>query len=88
MAKGFTQQEGIDYFDTFSLVAKLVIVKMFLSLAAIHGWSLTQLDVINTFLHGDLMEEVYMSLPPGYTFHKREHCLLMLCAGCISLSMA
>ncbi|KAL6327732.1 hypothetical protein AAG906_024701 [Vitis piasezkii] len=73
MAKGFTQQEGIDYLDTFSPAAKLVIVKMLLSLAAIHGWSLTQLDVTNAFLHGDLMKEVHMSLPLGYTCHKGEH---------------
>lgn len=37
MAKGYTQQEDIDYLDTFSLVAKLVTVEVFLTLVAIHG---------------------------------------------------
>ena len=73
VAKEFTQQEGIDYLDTFSPITKLVTVKMLLSLAAIHGWSLTQLDVTNVFLHGGLMEKVYMSLPPGYTCREGKH---------------
>ncbi|KAG7536508.1 GAG-pre-integrase domain [Arabidopsis suecica] len=67
VAKGFTQQEGVDYFDTFSPVAKLASVKLILGLAAKKGWSLCQMDITTAFLHSDLEEEIYMSLPQGYT---------------------
>ncbi|CAA7015607.1 unnamed protein product [Microthlaspi erraticum] len=67
VAQGFTQEEGVDYFDTFSPVAKLTSVKFLLGIASASGWSLTQMDVSNAFLHGDLDEEIYMSLPQGYT---------------------
>ena len=67
VAQGSTQQEEIDYMDTFSHVAKLTSVKLLLSLAAAKGWSLTQMDVSNAFLHGDLEKEIFMSIPQGYT---------------------
>lgn len=67
VAKGYTQQEGVDYFETFYPVAKLASVKLILALAAKTGWSLTQMDITNAFLHSDLDEEIYMSLPQGYT---------------------
>ena len=56
----------MDYFDTFSLVAKLTSIKLFISLAAIHGCNLHQLDIKIAILHGDLVEEVCMEQPSQF----------------------
>ena len=66
VVKGFTQEQGQDFDETFSLVVKMGTIRIVLSLAIEHGWTLSQLDVKNAFLHGDLKDEVYMEQPTGY----------------------
>lgn len=70
VAKGFHQQAGVDYTETFNLVVKLTIVRLVLSIVVSFNWSFRQLDVSNAFLHGFLKEKVYMEQPPGYVDHQ------------------
>ena len=71
VAKGYAQTYGVDYSDTFSLVAKLTFIHLFISLAASYDWDLHQLDIRNAFLHRDLQEEVYMVLLRGLLLRRR-----------------
>ncbi|CAL1371911.1 unnamed protein product [Linum trigynum] len=67
VAQGFSQEYGIDYDETFALVAKMKTVRCVLAVAAMRDWPLVHLDVKNAFLHGDLKETIYMACPPGYS---------------------
>jgi hypothetical protein len=66
ITKGYAQTYGIDYEETYSLVAKMTTIRTIIVMAIVKGWSLHQMDVKNVFLHGDLQEEVYMEQPPSY----------------------
>lgn len=83
VAKGYSQHEGLDYHDTFSLVAKMVTARCVIALAVSKGWPIYQMDVYNAFLQGDLEEKVYMEMPEG--FKKKQE--KIRCASYLSLYM-
>lgn len=66
VARGFVQQYGLDYEETFSPVAKMVTVRTTISLAAFKDWKLWQLDVKNALFYSELDREVFMDQPQGF----------------------
>jgi hypothetical protein len=70
VAKEYSQTYGIDYDETFTHVAKMSTVRTLISYAVNIKWHLHQLDVKNAFLYGDLEEEVYMIIPPGFAINQ------------------
>ena len=66
VAKGYAQQYGIDYNEVFAPVARWDTVRSILSVAACKNWNVYQLDVKSAFIHGELIETVYIEQPAEY----------------------
>jgi len=69
VAKGYNQEEAIDYDETFAPVARLEVVRLLLAFACMSDFKLFQMDVKSAFLNGFINEEVYVSQPPDFEDH-------------------
>ena len=58
VVKGYRQKEGLDYFDTYSPVTRITLIRMLIALAVVHDLKIHQMDVKTAFLNGDLEEEI------------------------------
>eukprot|EP00253_Pinus_taeda_P022479 PITA_22479 len=66
VCKWYAHQEGIDFEETFSPVARLEAIRMFLALSSFQNFKVFQMDVKSAFLNGDLEEEIYIEQPDGF----------------------
>ncbi|GJS45909.1 retrovirus-related pol polyprotein from transposon TNT 1-94 [Tanacetum coccineum] len=66
VARGYRQEEGIDFEESFAPVARLEAIRIFLAFAAHMNMVVYQMDVKTAFLNGNLREEVYVSQPDGF----------------------
>ncbi|GJU88369.1 retrovirus-related pol polyprotein from transposon TNT 1-94 [Tanacetum coccineum] len=66
VAKGYRQEEGIDFEESFAPIARIEAIRIFIANAATKNMIIYQLDVKNAFMNGDLQEEVFVSQPKGF----------------------
>lgn len=76
VARGFTQEYGSDYHETFSPVVRFTSIRSILAIAAQRKMHLKQFDVKTAFLNGDLNEVIYMEQPKGFTDGTNKVCKL------------
>ncbi|CAI7862297.1 unnamed protein product [Closterium sp. NIES-54] len=67
VARGFSQRQGVDYFQTFSPTPKMTSLRVLLHIAAQRDYELHSLDFSTAFLQGSLHEEIWLRRPPGFT---------------------
>jgi hypothetical protein len=72
VARGLSQIEGIDYEETFALVARYTLIRALLAIAAVMKWKVYQMDVKTCFLNDVVEEEVYVEQPQGFKTHDRK----------------
>ncbi|CAI7797422.1 unnamed protein product [Closterium sp. NIES-54] len=67
VARGFSQRQGVDFFQTFSPTPKMTTLRVLLHVAAHRNYELHSLNFSTAFLQGSLHEEIWLRRPPGFT---------------------
>ena len=75
VAQGFTQLYGVDFYETFTPVARLSSIRAVIALAASENWELHQMDVKSAYLNSPIDTAIYMRLPPGYNHKGKVACV-------------
>ena len=88
VTKGYTQVQGIDYEETFSLVARYESIRYLLAHAALLDWEIEAMDVKLAYLHGVLEEEIYMEQPEGFVAKGEENKVCKLVRSLYGLKQA
>ena len=88
IAKGFSQIEGIDFDQIFSLVVWYESICLLLVIAALEQWHIEGLDVKSAFLYGPLDEEIYMEQPEGFKVKGQGCKVLHMCWALYGLKQA
>jgi len=78
MIKGFSQKGGINYYEIFSPVAKMILIRVLLSIIVVKDPYIKQLDAKIAFLHGDLDKELYIVQPKGFEVKYKEYMICRL----------
>ena len=88
IAKGFTQEHGIDYEETFSPVTRYKSICYLLAHAALEDWEIEAMDIKMAYLYGELKEEIYMVQPEGFIKLGQEHKVCKLVKSIYGLKQA
>ena len=88
VVKGYKQKEGVNYFDTYSLVTRITSIRMLVAIAALHNLEIHQMDVKTTLLNGELNEEIFMEQPKGFIVPSQEKKVCILVKSLYGLKQA
>ena len=78
VVKGYSQQYGIDFLETFAPIARYDTIRLLIALATQKGWKIHQLDVKSAFLNGYLQEQIFIEQPEGYVINGSEDKVYLL----------